>query len=118
VTAPEGAVRLEYEPFLRRGNRTTLLVRIRPAAEPASTVLRLRLAQGYLEGMRVESVFPPPRRAQAGREHVTLDFDVDAAQPGPFVVAIHVLPERIGSTRGTIAVDPGPQLAFHQWVYP
>ena len=110
-------MRVEYERFVRRGTRTTLLIRIRPTT-PGAPVLALRIAQSYLEGMGVESVFPPPRRVQSGRDHVTLDFEVDAQQSGPLTVAIHVLPVGIGGRWAAVGVDAGPELGFRQWVNP
>jgi hypothetical protein len=117
VTTPDGTVRVEYERYLRRGTPTMLLIRMRPT-NPGAPVLALRLAQPYLDRMRVERVFPPPRRVQAGRDHVTLDFEVDARQPGPLTVAIHMLPEGIGGRWAAVAVGAGPELGFRQWVNP
>lgn len=118
VTAPDGTLQVDYERFLRRGNRTTLVIRVRPAGNAPAPALGLRIDQPYLDGMRVESVFPPPRRAQAGRDHVTLDFDVDPLQPGPLTVTIHLLPERVGARQAAIRAEGGPPVAFRQWVYP
>jgi hypothetical protein len=117
VATPDGTLRVEYERFVRRGTRTTLLIWMQPT-QPGASVLALRLAQPYLDGMRVESVFPPPRRVQVGRRHVTLDFDVDSRQPGAVTVAIHVLPAGIGARWAAVGVDAGPELGFRQWVNP
>jgi hypothetical protein len=118
VVAPDGTLRVDYERFLRRGNRTTLVIRVRPAESAAASALVLRIAQAYLHGMRVESVFPPPRRTQAGPDHVTFDFDVDSLQPGPFTFTIHLVPERLGGSQAAIRIGGGPAVGFHQWVYP
>ena len=117
VATPDGTLRVEYERFVRRGTRTTLLVRMGPT-DPLVPARALRLAQPYLDGMWIESVFPPPRRVQAGRDHVILDFDVDSQQPGPLTVAIHVLPAGIGGRWAAVAMDAGPELGFRQWVNP
>jgi hypothetical protein len=117
VSTPDGSVRVDYERFLRRGTRTTLLVRARPAS-PDPPGLALRLAQPYVDRMRVESVFPPPRRVRAGGDHVILDFDVDPRQPELYTVAIELLPLGIGGRWGTVGVEAGPQLGFRQWVNP
>jgi hypothetical protein len=116
ATAADGTVHVEYERFLRRGNRTSLRVRIR-SPQPGGPGLRLRLAQAYLEGMRVEGIFPAPRRTQAGPDHVSLEFDV-GHEAAPLTVMIHLLPERVGPWRAAIGVDGGASLGFHQWVYP
>lgn len=117
VTTPDGALRVEYERFVRRGTRTTLLVRMEPT-RPRAPVLTLRLAQPYLDEMLIESVFPPPRRGQVGRDHVTLDFDLDSQQSGPLTVAIQVLPAGIGGRWAAVALDAGPEVGFRQWVNP
>jgi hypothetical protein len=124
VATSDGAVRVSYERFLRRGTRTSLWIRLRP--NPGSATVALRIAQPYLDGMKVEGVFPTPRRVQAAPDHVTLDFDVDSRQPGPLTVAIHVVPERMGGRRGGVGVDvdagPDPEsrgwVWFRQWIYP
>jgi hypothetical protein len=117
VTTVDGALQVDYERFLRSGTRTTLLVRLRPA-DPDAATFTLRLAQAYLEGMRVERVFPPPRRVQVGRDHVVLDFEVDSRPPGPRAVTIHLLPAGFGGWAATVGLDAGPELRFHQWIYP
>lgn len=118
VIASDGTLEVDYERFLRRGNRTTLLVRMRPAEGAASPALGLRIAQAYLDGMRVESVFPPPRRAQVGPDHVTLDFDVDSPAAALLTLTIQVVPERVGAWQAAIRAGAGAPVGFHQWVYP
>jgi hypothetical protein len=117
VAASDGTLRVEYDRFLRRGNRTTLVIRMQPARGAATPAPGLRIARAYLDGMRVESVFPPPRRTQAGPDDVTLDFDVDP-QPGPLTLRIHVVPERLGAWQAALRVGEGSSVGIHQWVYP
>jgi hypothetical protein len=117
IAASDGTLRVDYERFLRRGNRTTLLIRVQPAQGAATSALGLRIARAYLDGMRVESVFPPPRRTQAGPDDVTLDFDADSP-PGSLTLRIDVVPERLGAWQAAFRAGGGSSVGFRQWVYP
>jgi hypothetical protein len=117
IAASDGTLRVDYERFLRRGNRTTLLIRMQSPPGAATAALGLRITRAYLDGMRVESVFPPPRRTQAGSDDVILDFDVDS-QPGSLTLRIHVVPERLGAQQAAFRVGGGSSVGFRQWVYP
>jgi hypothetical protein len=117
VTSADGAFRVDYARFLRRGTRTTLRIHVRPATAEAST-LALWLARSYLETMKVDGVVPPPGRVQAGPDRMTWSFEVNP-QPGkPLTVTFHLLPEGSGGLRAEVGLGTGPTLGFRQWAYP
>jgi hypothetical protein len=118
VTSADGAVRVEYERFVRRGARTTLRIHARPArAETAGLVLWL--ARPYLEEVTVEEVLPPPQRVGAGHGRVVWSFDLSSGDSGaPLMVTIHLVPEAIGRLPAAVGLGAGPGLGFSQWVYP
>ena len=118
VTSADGAVRVEYERFLRRDTRTTLRVHLRPANGEAST-LALWLARPYLEAMKVDSVLPSPRRVQGAGDRITWGFEVSAREPRELLtVTIHLLPEGSGMRWAGVGLEAGSGVRFRQWVYP
>jgi hypothetical protein len=118
VTSADGAVRVEYERFLRRGATTTLRIHAGLAGSETAQ-LAVWLARPYLEDVTIHRVQPPPDRVQAGRDRVIWNFEVSARDPGaPLTVTIHLVPEAMGRLRAAVGLGPGPGLGFSQWVYP
>jgi hypothetical protein len=118
VTSADGAVRVDYERFVRRDTRTTVRVHLRPASAESST-LALWLARPYLEGMKVDSVLPPPRRVQGAGDRITWGFEVSPREPREqLTVTIHLVPEGSGTRWAGIGLEAGPGVRFRQWVYP
>jgi hypothetical protein len=118
VTSADGAVRVEYERFLRRGATTTLRIHARPNEREAAG-LAVWVVRSYLEDVTIQGVQPPPERVQASHDRVTWSFQLSAQDPGaPTTVTIHLVPEAIGRLRAVVGPDARPGLEFSQWVYP
>ena len=118
VTSADGAVRVEYERFLRRGATTTLRIHAGLASSEAAR-LAVWLARPYLDEVTINGVQPTPASVQASHDRVTWSFAVSAQDPGaPLTVTIHLVPGAIGRLRAAVGLGPGPGLGFSQWVYP
>jgi hypothetical protein len=118
VTSANGAVRVEYDRFLRRGATTTLRIHATPASSE-TTRLAVWLGRPYLEEVTINGVQPTPEGVQTSHDRVTWSFAVSARDPGaPLTVTIRLVPEAIGRLRAAVGLGAGPGLGFSQWVYP
>lgn len=113
--ASQGAIAVEYDRFARRGAHSTLTVRIDGAAVRAHE-LRLQWNREFMDGVRMESIAPPPRGAHGAGDGVAYAI---AAQPNaPAVVRFHLQHEHLGTLPGRLTLEGGPSVAFTQFIYP
>lgn len=115
TATPDGAVRVDYDRFLRRSAPTTLTVTLGPAATDGTA--RVWIDREYLGKVRLQQVTPRPEREEAGPDRHTLVFRV--SRPGePAVVMLRFEPDESGLLRGRIGLGDGPEASFTQFVYP
>jgi hypothetical protein len=118
VTSPDGAVRVEYERFLRRGAPTTLRIDAGPTRREGAE-LAVWVARSYLADVRIQGIQPPPAAVQAGHDRVIWRFEVISQDSGaPMTVTIELVPRAIGRMRAAVGLDAMAGLGFSQWVYP
>jgi hypothetical protein len=118
VPRPRGLQLDEHLDFVRRSWRVERAERLGIHAAPARAgELRLWLDRAYLEGVRIESMVPPPVRAEAAGDRVVFVFAL--ADVRPFALHVRLQPERIGLLHGRAGLDGvGEALTFRQLVYP
>jgi len=106
-------LRVSYDRFLRDGstNRLTILTET-----GASEVLEVLVSRAYLSGMRVDRVFPEPRRIEAAGDWVRCHFDVEPHTRAEIVIDLE--PTRPGRTGASLRIEGGGSLSFWQFVYP
>jgi len=113
--ASAGGLRVEYPRLSRYQSSERLVIHAAPAARAGE--LRLWLDRAYLEGVRIESMVPPPVRAEAAGDRVVFVFAL--ADVRPFTLHVRLQPERIGLLHGRAGLDGvGEALTFRQLVYP
>lgn len=103
---------MEYERFMRHRSPDMLLV----TARPASGTLRLRMANRYLQEVRLESIVPEPQESVSEPGATVFVFSTAAA--GPVQIEFHIRPQKIGTIEGWIAQDGRPWQDFRQFVWP
>jgi hypothetical protein len=118
ATARADGLTVDYQRFSRYQTSETLTLRLDAKATGAPEV-RVWLDRPYIDGSRLESVVPPPVRAEGAPDRLILVFAV--ADPGqPLTVSLTLQPERIGSVRAAAGLE-GPTatgVAFRQLVFP
>jgi hypothetical protein len=113
--ASTGRLRVEYPRLSRFQSSERLVIHAAPAR---AGELRLWLDRAYLEGVRIETMVPPPLRAETAGDRVIFVFMV-ADGASPFALHVRLQPERIGVLHGRVGLDgAGEALAFRQLVYP
>jgi hypothetical protein len=110
-----GRLRVEYPRLSRYQSSERLVIHAAPAR---AGELRLWLDRGYLEGVRIETMVPPPLRAETAGDRVIFVFAV-ADAVSPFALHVRLQPERIGVLHGRVGLEgAGDPVAFRQLVYP
>jgi hypothetical protein len=118
ATARAEGLTVDYQRFSRYQTSETLTLRL-DAGATGTPEVRVWLDRPYVDGSRLESVVPPPVRAEGGLDRLILVFAV--ADPGrPLTVSLTLQPERIGSVQGAAGLE-GPtaaRVAFRKLVFP
>jgi hypothetical protein len=105
---PGGAVRVEYERFVRRGARSTIKVHLSgTSGDP-----RLWISDAYLDRVRIESVEPQPdHELVEGRRHV---YAIHTKSPDA-TITLDVEHRTFGALDGEIGLIDGPSFRFSQF---
>lgn len=110
--AAAGPARLAYERFLRYGAPHRLRLSVETGDRD---VLRIQLPREYLSHMRIDHVFPEPRRVVSRGDWVRCDIAVAPGSRAEIVFQLE--PARRGVVRGSVRVA-GERLRLWHFVYP
>jgi hypothetical protein len=110
ATVEGGALRVEYDRFLRHQAPQQLRLRL----EVEGGQVRVWLNAEYLEHIQIEHIEPRPERVEVGPDGQTFTFLVEESA----TVVLHFVPERVGRLTARIRLAGKEALTFHQFVYP
>ena len=119
ATTRADGLTVDYQRFSRYQTSETLTLRLGAEAIEAPEV-RVWLDRGYLDGVRLESVVPPPVRVEGASDRVVLVFAV-AEPERPLSVTLTLQPDRIGRLHGRAGLEDRvgeSGVAFRQLVFP
>jgi hypothetical protein len=112
VTARGTGVAVSSDRFGRRSVDTELEVTLqRPQAQAQ---VEVAISQELLDGYDVSEVRPQPQRVTASADRLVYTF---AALPGASV-SFTLVPQRLGSSGGTVTVAGSPPVRVRQFIYP
>lgn len=110
-----GALRVEYERFLRVGSPHRLSIRARTSGSETPTGFRLVMNRTYFDAMQVDRVLPEPLEVAIGPEDVTLRFAPAAS--GEFTIVIDSEPLQAGRHRAEFRASTGGAVGIGQLTY-
>lgn len=108
AVAQGGAVRIEYERFIRLQQATRLRF-VLPVSDN-----EMALHRQYLEAFRVEQITPEPREVEASADWLTYRFSGN----GGMAVTFDLIPETFGRVLGRAHDAAGASVEFWQLIYP
>ena len=114
-----GLMSVQYQRFARYETDETLTVRLEPPATGADLV-RVSLAQPFLDAVTMERIQPAPARVEAADGRLVYALAV-AERGAPMVVTFTYKPREIGSIRADVALESTSEprrVTVHQLVYP
>jgi hypothetical protein len=107
TSTPDGAIRVEYERFVRRDASATLILHLR--GTPQQT--RFWVSEPYARSIRIDSISPEPQSVSvADGRHV---YSI-ASGSSEFAVVFHVEHQTSGIVNGEVGLIDGPSLRFQQ----
>lgn len=107
-----GALRVEYERFVRRLGPTEIRIR----ARASGGTLRVWIDREYLESFELRAITPQPVEQRVGAARCELDFELaEGADVGEFVLDLE--PRGAGSLAGRIGCGSA-EIAIEQFAYP
>lgn len=114
ATSAEGALRIEYERFVRVGTRTRLAIHAQmPSRQPNG--LELTIDRSYFEAMRIERIAPEPVDLAIESSTVTLRFEPTAREN--VSVFVDLQPAGVGRHPTTVRVSGAGSVAIRQFAY-
>ncbi len=114
---PASPLRVVYNRFERYQGPTELQLHLKPEAVRDGK-LRVWIGRDFLEGVEIERIEPEPETVEAGSDRHVFVFNAPRLT-GETAVIIRYLPERkFARQRVRTGLEPGPELKFHQFVYP
>jgi hypothetical protein len=112
----DGALTVTYDRFLHYHHPTELRITIGGATGVGDEV-KLKLNQALLNRIRIQRIEPEPVRASLAGDGIVYAFSASDSTDLREIV-FHVDFERIGRSRGTIAVNGKAPIVVSQFVYP
>jgi hypothetical protein len=103
-----GALRVEYDPIVRRGARSTITLHLR-GGQPG--LRSFWFSTDYVNGIDVETVVPDPEAVTAEGDRYV--YTIRATGPDA-AVTVHLRPARVGWIDVDVGVVDGPSVRFHQ----
>jgi hypothetical protein len=110
ATEPGGAIAIDYQRFVRRGARSTIVVRLRTAPGQA----RLWISDEYLRQVRVEAISPEPDSVSVEQRRHVYTFKTDSPD---VTVALELEHSTSGRLHADIGVAGGPGVGFQQLAF-
>jgi hypothetical protein len=111
-----GELAVEYQRFARSKAPVTLRLEFSEQVARRGQV-RLWIARGYLEAMKVEHILPEPAQVEVAGERLVYVFALGAAGGGGSV-SFRLKPDGFGMVRGSAGVEGGEEVRFRHLVYP
>jgi hypothetical protein len=115
VADPNGALRVEYERFLRMRAPQRLSIRARTTRPGDSEPLQLQISREYFEAMQIDRVLPDPLDVTIGPDDVMLRFPPIAT--GEVTIVIDSMPLHAGRHRAEIRASNGAVVGIRQFTY-
>jgi hypothetical protein len=116
VGGPADGLALEYERFGRAGSPSVLRLRLFPGSARDGRAV-VEWDRGYIEGLEIERITPPPESVEAGPRHLTYVFRA-RTDGGETSVTFFVKPRGAGLSDGSVGPAGREPLRFRQCVYP
>lgn len=113
----DDSVELEYDRLLRAAAPTEYTLRVQPGIARDGR-LDVRIDEGLMDMMQIDSIVPEPESATAGAGHTEFSFQVEAGSRAPVHVVIVFQPATFGRFSGILAVDGVPPMPVSHFVYP
>jgi hypothetical protein len=104
---PGGALRVEYERFVRRGAHATARVHVRAA----SGAVRLWVSAPYLEHVRIESVAPEPETVAVDADRHVYSIRTGS---GDVTITLDIEHQAAGRLDAQVGLVDGPSVQFSQ----
>lgn len=115
ISAPGGALYVEYDRFARYIAPTALRIRLTPKL--GQRQVGLGVSTDFLDTVQLERITPEPESVEARADQLVYFFKVaDAGRPS--TVVFHLKTQHLGRVSGRVALVDGPAVTFEQFVYP
>lgn len=113
VRSADGAVRVEYQRFLRNGSSDVLVIHLQgKAREP----LEVAISGDLLQGFNIEMLQPQPLKASTAGEGMRLWLLSD--NDGKAVLHLTLRSDGVGSFDTQVALATGASVGLSQFIYP
>jgi hypothetical protein len=116
IRDPSIPLSVEYERFGRYQSPLTLRLHVDPFPSEDGE-MRLWFSRDFLRDVQIQSIAPPPDRAELSPSGAIYIFRLAQPDQGGDVI-VHFEAQAIGALSGKVGLTESRSIAFTQWIYP
>lgn len=114
IANDSGTLRIDYEKYSRLMSDVDMKVTSSQIRENRNRII---LGGDFMDSFRIDTLQPQPDKMYSLNGKMVLEYSVSA--PGSEqTLWLSLTPMKFGATHSTVAIDNGPEITLHQFIYP
>ncbi|SUW62796.1 Uncharacterised protein [Buttiauxella agrestis] len=114
IANDSGTLRIDYEKYSRLMSDVDMKITSSQIRENRNRII---LGGDFMDSFRIDTLQPQPDKMYSLNGMMVLEYSVSA--PGSEqTLWLSLTPMKFGATHSTVAIDNGPEITLHQFIYP
>lgn len=114
IANDSGTLRIDYEKYSRLMSDMDMKITSSQIRENRNRII---LGGDFMDSFRIDTLQPQPDKMYSLNGKMVLEYSVSA--PGSEqTLWLSLTPMKFGATHSTVAIDNGPEITLHQFIYP
>ncbi|BCG08535.1 hypothetical protein [Buttiauxella agrestis] len=114
IVNDSGTLRIDYEKYSRLMSDVDMKITSSQIRENRNRII---LGGDFMDSFRIDTLQPQPDKMYSLNGKMVLEYSVSA--PGSEqTLWLSLTPMKFGATHSTVAIDNGPEITLHQFIYP
>lgn len=114
IANDSGTLRIDYEKYSRLMSDVDMKITSSQIRENRNHII---LGGDFMDSFRIDTLQPQPDKMYSLNGKMVLEYSVSA--PGSEqTLWLSLTPMKFGATHSTVAIDNGPEITLHQFIYP
>lgn len=114
IANDSGTLRIDYEKYSRLMSDVDMKITSSQIRENRNRII---LGGDFMDSFRIDTLQPQPDKMYSLNGKMVLEYSVSA--PGSEqTLWLSLTPMKFGATHSTVAIDNGPEITLHQFIYP
>ena len=114
IANDSGTLRIDYEKYSRLMSDVDMKITSSQIRENRNRII---LGGDFMDSFRIDTLQPQPDKMYSLNGNMVLEYSVSA--PGSEqTLWLSLTPMKFGATHSSVAIDNGPEITLHQFIYP